>query len=77
MAVTEAPSLELRCPSGPRGLFAKLIPVSDARVDAQTNLIEFACQWCRKHSDEPAALVLHRYNFLGELVETVVVPSDT
>jgi hypothetical protein len=42
------------------------------------NLMEFACDDCKKQlrrSGDNVFRVLHRYNFLGELVETECVYS--
>lgn len=67
--------IEVRCPVGPRRLFAKF------RLEGGTqphitddNLVEFACSDCKKEAvkDDPTVKrVLHRYNFFGELVESV------
>lgn len=65
---------EIRCPEDSRRLFSKLIlDVTHSKITNE-NLIEFACQNCKKRlRDEgiPVNQVLHRYNIAGELVETV------
>ncbi len=67
--------VEVRCPIGPQRLFTKL------RLDAATvryvdgNLIEFPCSDCRRRDPENLS-VFHRYNFLGELVQTVRLPRS-
>lgn len=68
-------TVEIRCPETGR-LFSKLSIQTAAVVPG--NLMEFACDNCRKNKrrEEGVELrhVLHRYNFLGEWVETVEVP---
>lgn len=81
----ESVQVELRCPrpvrtrSGdcsPGHLFAKLVIEGDAPSFVQpNNLIEMACSNCRKQHERegrPVKRVLHRYDFVGELVETLV-----
>lgn len=68
--------VELRCPVGPRRLFAKfrLGGGTDPHV-TDDNLVEFACSDCKRSvrdQGRPVDRVLHRYNFFGELVESVV-----
>lgn len=59
---------DLRCPVTPRRKFALVV---------EGNLIETACMDCkqtrRRQGDHDVAIVLHRYNLLGEHVETEVV----
>lgn len=68
--------IEVRCPVGPRRLFAKFRlegGVSPHVTD--DNLVEFACSDCKKEISKRRSgvrRVLHRYNFFGELVESVV-----
>jgi hypothetical protein len=62
---------EIRCPRHPGRLLLKIAKV--VQVDG-ANLIEVACRDCRKDARDAGrtpALVLHRYNVLGTLVETV------
>jgi hypothetical protein len=43
------------------------------------NLIEFTCTDCRKmhvRQGDPVTRVFHRYNFLGELIETECQYAD-
>lgn len=67
---------ELRCDANPARLFAKIFldPEAEGRV-VEGNLIEFACRDCRRRltSDQTPRLVLHRFNVVGDLVETEVV----
>lgn len=71
--------VEVRCPTGPQQLFTKLrLGQTAARYVQPGNLIEFACADCAKTLTRAAGTrhsVLHRYNFLGELVETVTEPK--
>jgi hypothetical protein len=75
--------VELRCATGvlhgdadAGNLLAKLV-LGGSPVPAELgNLIELACPHCRallRRSGRSARLVLHRYDFAGDLVETVVV----
>lgn len=66
---------ELRCPEDPRRLFAKFIQTREKIVVTNDNLIEFACQNCKRNLRDDGEFVnrvLHRYNLLGDLVETHV-----
>jgi hypothetical protein len=74
MAVTEA-EVEIRCPVGPRRLFALMIDRGERPRKADGNLIEFVCRDCAKRlrqSDPTVDYVLHRYDIAGELIETEV-----
>lgn len=71
--------VELRCPTGPRKLFAKLRLQGTQPLVTSDNLVELSCQDCRRRlrgEGAEVALVLHRYNIVGELIETAVVPKD-
>lgn len=67
--------VELRCPVGPRQLLLKL-RVSDERPHInEDNLMEITCRDCAKNArqfDPSVKRVLHRFNFAGDLVESVV-----
>ncbi len=61
--------VELRCEQNPSRLLAK---VNDPVV-VEGNLIEIACTDCAKRRRRDGMMVrrvLHRYNVLGELIET-------
>lgn len=58
---------DVRCPENPRRLFMRLHHDPDVRIDSTSNLIEVSCRDC---SREAGGRVLHRYNIVGELVET-------
>ncbi len=67
--------VEVRCPVGPQRLFTKLrLGEESARYLESANLIEFSCSDCSRRKAEPTR-IFHRYNFIGELVETVAVPK--
>jgi transcription initiation factor IIE alpha subunit len=68
------PLIEIRCPVGPRRLFTKLKIDGEKPKYVEGNLIEFSCPECRKDlnkdRDKNVKHVFHRYNFLGELIES-------
>lgn len=70
--------MELRCPVGPRHLFARMIQRGERPVYVHPdNLIEFSCYHCRhdleRRQGRRVRRVLHRYDIAGTLVETLVV----
>lgn len=78
MTHVSSSSVELRCPVGPRRLLAKMLQRGQVPAVAEGNLLEFACADCRRlrrQEGEGVALVLHRFNLAGDLIESVVVPS--
>jgi hypothetical protein len=67
--------VELRCPIGPKALLAKVIKQGDGTRRTEGNLLELACRDCAKQlrkKNPEVKRVLHRFNILGELVESVV-----
>ncbi len=63
--------VELRCPDGMGKLLART-----ARLEAD-GVVELACNNCARAlraTGRPCARVLHRFNLLGELLATDVVP---
>lgn len=62
-------AVDLRCPGQHGRLLAK---VNAPRI-VDGNLIEIACRDCARSYD--ARQVLHRFNVLGELVETETIPK--
>ena len=71
----DAVEREIRCPVGPRRLLSKLRLSGEEAHYTDDNLIEFACDDCKRtyrKEGRDVFRVLHRYNFLGELVETEV-----
>ncbi|MFA7264854.1 MAG: hypothetical protein WC054_00840 [Candidatus Nanopelagicales bacterium] len=80
MSVDSAREVELRCPTGPRKLFAKLRLAGQTAPVTTDNLIELACQDCRRRmrsEGKDVALVLHRFDISGDLIESVVVDRDS
>lgn len=69
-------TIEVRCPNGPQKLFTKLkLGEEFATMVPDQNLIEFTCRDCARQMSKQSGetvRVFHRFNFLGELVETVV-----
>lgn len=68
--------VEFRCVAYPSVLFGRLRLGEEGVRIVEGNLVEFACRSCRRElsrSGGTADLVLHRFNLLGELVETEVV----
>ena len=68
--------IELRCPIGFRALLGSVIAngQSVVHVDRETNLVELLCRDCTKrarHIDPRIYHVFHRYNVMGDLVETI------
>ena len=58
--------IELRCERNPSRLFAKLL-ASDETPLISENLFEFKCRDCQKQTGQ---VTFHRFDILGELVET-------
>jgi hypothetical protein len=67
--------IELRCPLGPRALLGKVVAAGEPAVHVNSdNLLELGCRDCTKRArvhNPRIAHVVHRYNVLGELVESV------
>jgi hypothetical protein len=68
--------VELRCPVGPRRLFALMRQQGEQpQYLHPDNLIEFTCYDCRHEMQQRGRTVkrvLHRYSMGGELIETLV-----
>jgi hypothetical protein len=73
--------VEVRCPVGFRRLFTRMqLGELEYRYVEHGNWLEFSCDDCARlleRDGSPRRRVLHRYNFLGELVETISVPRMT
>ena len=75
-------AVDLRCSRDPRRLFAKMKLRGErpAYIDVDTrNLIEFTCKDCEKverRADSGVVRVYHRFNFIGEPIETVHEYAD-
>jgi hypothetical protein len=62
---------DIRCPANPKRLFLRI----ERPQIVDGNLIEVACRDCRnvrRERGEDVRSVVHRYNVLGELIETEV-----
>jgi len=71
--------VELRCPVGPRRLFAKLRLSGVRPPVTQDNLIELSCSDCRRSlraEGKAVQFVLHRFDIVGMLIETVLVDGE-
>lgn len=70
-----AEMIDLRCPVDPRRMFARM----KAGAVCEGNLVEVACPECarriRKAGDESVRSVLHRFDILGECIESEVLRS--
>jgi hypothetical protein len=77
ITVVEVAEVEVRCPNGPRRLFAVMRQHGERPSYIHPdNHIEFACYDCRREMARHGRhvnRVLHRYSPWGELVETLVV----
>lgn len=72
--------VEVRCPVGPQRLFTKLsLGKESISYVHPENLMEVTCSDCARRLSRDTGKrmrVFHRYNFLGEFVETVAVELD-
>lgn len=69
-------TIEIRCPVGPKRLLSKLQLAGERPTITDGNLIEFSCSDCTKiqrRSNPEVFRILHRFNLIGELVESVEV----
>src|SRR5690606_31362119 len=78
---TQMRDKHIRCPVGPKRLLA-IFRASGERPQVSDDglLVEFACSDCAKElrrAGYDVARVLHRYNVVGELVESVEVPRGS
>lgn len=74
MTTEAAEAIEVRCPSGPGTLLAILRQSGEKPRQVEGNLLEIACSDCARlmrRNGVRVFRVLHRYNFIGECVETV------
>lgn len=72
------PVVELRCPQGMGKLLAKAHLEGPDPLVLPAGLVEVACSNCaraRRAQGVFCTRVLHRFNLLGELVGTEVVPG--
>lgn len=74
--MTATRPVELRCNSNPLRLLAKIRQPQSGVEIVEGNLIEIACDHCKRthrQRDPEVKLVVHRWNVVGELIETEVV----
>lgn len=80
----DLPELELRCPEPwglcPAGRLLAKLRTAGRRPSFvhPDNLIELECPDCKvrmRRAGHPVRRVLHRYDFLGRLVETLIVDA--
>ncbi len=70
-----AETVDVRCPVGPRQLFVKLKLGEEFGSVVAGNLMEFTCSDCAKRIGRQRRCrvrVFHRFDFVGELVQTTV-----
>lgn len=71
----EAVLIELRCPVGPRQLLGKIRREGGTARVTDGNLMELSCRTCsqtaRRSGHPPNTRIIHRFNLLGDLVESV------
>jgi len=68
-------TVEVRCPVGPQKLFTKLKLGEEIGGYLPGGLIEFTCSDCARRLGREQGQrlrVFHRFNFLGELVDSQV-----
>lgn len=69
--------MDIRCPVGPKRLLARMRQEGhQPGFDPDANVVEFACSDCARglrKAGRDVERVLHRYNFIGDLVESVIV----
>lgn len=67
---------DLRCPVGPKKLLGRVRKEGDHAAIVSDNLLELACRDCRNsvqlESGRKPQVVFHRFNILGELVESEI-----
>lgn len=69
------PTVDLRCPVGPKKLLAKMVTDGNRPHIVSGNLVELNCDFCkqsRRRQGQQVNRVLHRFNLAGELVEDVI-----
>ena len=77
--MTAARPIELRCNSNPLRLLAKIRQPQSGVEIVEGNLIEIACDHCKRTQrqvDPTVRLVVHRWNVVGELVETEIIGPE-
>lgn len=70
------PTIDIRCPEGPRKLLMKLQINGEKPTYTDGNLIELSCDHCKatlRRRRMAVTRVLHRFDLAGELIETEVI----
>lgn len=70
------PTIDIRCPEGPKKLLMKLQINGERPTYTDGNLIELSCDHCKSTLRKQGlrlSRVLHRFDLAGELIETEVV----
>jgi hypothetical protein len=68
-------TIEIRCPEDPRRILTKILIRGERPHITEDNLIEIACDSCKvrlRRQGKTLDIVLHRYDLLGELIQTVI-----
>jgi hypothetical protein len=68
-------TIEIRCPEDPRRILSKILSRGEKPLITSDNLIEIACDSCKarlRKDGLTVSLVVHRYDLLGELIQTSV-----
>jgi hypothetical protein len=71
--------IDLRCPVGARNLLGKVVAAGGRAQVNDDNLLELACRDCTRMArrvDSNIAHVVHRFNVLGHLVESVALERE-
>lgn len=71
--------IDLRCPVGPRALLGKVVANGGRAFVTGDNLLELACRDCTRlaRRKNPAiAHVVHRFDVLGALVESIAFERE-
>lgn len=80
MSVSAPEHLDLRCPYGPRQLLAKVSRDGGYhQMSADGLTLDIACRDCAKQArktDPRVRRAIHKFNVLGELVETELQTED-
>lgn len=66
--------VDLRCPAGPKQLLGRARAQQEPQKVNADNLIELSCRDCTKNArafNPDVVRVIHCFNFLGELVESL------
>lgn len=78
--MTQREETQMRCPAGPRRMLAILRASGQKPTYVDDGiLVEFACSDCSRElrrAGRDVARVLHRFNILGEFVESEIVERD-